>query len=139
MHLDTVFTMVDYDKFTIYPVIEDPLDVYSIKRKGKDEVHISYEPDNLKSILDKYLKISGVNLIPCGDGNIIDAGREQWSDGSNTLAIKPGTVICYNRNHVTNEALDKGGVKVLTFDSYELSRGRGGPRCMSMPLYREKI
>ena len=27
MHLDTVFTMIDYDKFTVHPGIEGPLKV----------------------------------------------------------------------------------------------------------------
>jgi len=139
MHLDTVFTMVDYDKFTIYPGIESPLDVYSIKENRQGNLMISYEASELSSILKKYLHLPAVNLIRCGDGDRIAASREQWSDGSNTLAISPGKVICYDRNHVTNEALRKNGVEVLEFESYELSRGRGGPRCMSMPLTREDI
>ncbi|SET69241.1 arginine deiminase [Natronincola peptidivorans] len=139
MHLDTVFTMVDYDKFTIYPGIEAPLDVYSIVKGKNKSLHISYEADKLSSILKKYLNLPAVDLIRCGDGDPIAAGREQWSDGSNTLAVSPGKVICYDRNYVTNEALRQHGVEVLEFESYELSRGRGGPRCMSMPLIREKI
>ncbi|AKL94896.1 arginine deiminase ArcA [Clostridium aceticum] len=137
MHLDTVFTMVDHDKFTIYPGIVSPLDVYSIS-KGT-ELKITYEASELSSILKKYLNLPAVDLIPCGNGDVIAASREQWSDGSNTLAISPGKVICYDRNHVTNAALRKHGVEVLEFESYELSRGRGGPRCMSMPLKREKL
>ncbi|MDF2547220.1 MAG: arginine deiminase [Anaerosolibacter sp.] len=139
MHLDTVFTMVDCDKFTIYPGIEEPLDVYSIKRKRGDAFHISYEASKLEDILKKYLNLPAVRLIRCGDGDYIAAGREQWSDGSNTLAIAPGKVVCYDRNYITNQALRKNGVEVLEFDSYELSRGRGGPRCMSMPLLRDDI
>lgn len=139
MHLDTVFTMVDYDQFTIYPGIEAPLDVYSLRRGKEEELQISYETAPLSGILKKYLKLPGVNLIRCGGGDVIAAGREQWSDGSNTLAISPGKVICYNRNYITNEVLQKNNVEVLEFDSYELSRGRGGPRCMSMPLIREKL
>ena len=139
MHLDTVFTMVDYDKFTIYSGIESPLDVYSIKKDGEYKLKITYEASDLSSILKKYLKLPAVSLIRCGDGDRIAASREQWSDGSNTLAISPGKVICYDRNHVTNKALRRNGIEVLEFQSYELSRGRGGPRCMSMPLIRENI
>jgi arginine deiminase len=139
MHLDTVFTMVDYNQFTIYPGIEAPLDVYSIARGINNELNIRYEHKDLSTILKEHLKLSEVNLIRCGDGDLIAASREQWNDGSNTLAISPGKVVCYNRNHVTNEALRRNNIEVLEFESYELSRGRGGPRCMSMPLVREKL
>ena len=139
MHLDTVFTMVDYDQFTIYPGIEEPLDVYRITREGKNDIKIRYEQEELSTVLKEQLKLPAVNLIRCGDGDRIAASREQWSDGSNTLAISPGKVVCYNRNYVTNEALRKNKIEVLEFDSYELSRGRGGPRCMSMPLVREGL
>lgn len=139
MHLDTVFTMVDYDQFTIYPGIEEPLDVYSITLGKNNGIIIKYEKDDLPNILKKHLKLEAVNLIRCGDGDSIAARREQWNDGSNTLAISPGKVVCYNRNHITNEALRKNNIEVLEFESYELSRGRGGPRCMSMPLVRENM
>ncbi len=139
MHLDTVFTMVDFDQFTIYPGIEEPLDVYSLTRGASNQLSIKYERRDLSEILKEYLNLSAVNLIRCGDGDRIAASREQWSDGSNTLAISPGKVVCYNRNHITNEALRRNKIEVLEFDSYELSRGRGGPRCMSMPLIRDNF
>jgi arginine deiminase len=138
MHLDTVFTMVDYDKFTIHPEIEGPLTVYSLRKgDGPGDLLIEKETMELSEILEKYLELDKVTLIRCGAGNMIDAGREQWNDGSNTLAISPGEVIVYSRNHVTNRLLEDHGVKLHVMPSSELSRGRGGPRCMSMPLFRE--
>lgn len=140
MHLDTVFTMVDYDKFTIHPEIEGPLTVYSIRRsKVPGEVTIEKETMILEDILKKYLELESVTLIRCGGGNLVDAGREQWNDGSNTLALAPGEVIVYSRNHVTNKLLESHGIKLHVMPSSELSRGRGGPRCMSMPLFRDKL
>ncbi|EOD01348.1 arginine deiminase [Caldisalinibacter kiritimatiensis] len=139
MHLDTVFTMVDYEQFTIHPGIEKPLNVYSIRKSNKNDLYIKFEQSKLSDILKKYLNLSEVNLIRCGGGDYIAAGREQWSDGSNTLAISPGVVVCYDRNYVTNQVLRQNGIKVLEIPSYELSRGRGGPRCMSMPIIREDI
>lgn len=140
MHLDTVFTMVDYDKFTIHPAIEGPLTVYAIKRAGDNgEYTIEKETLVLEEVLAKHLGIEKVELIRCGGGPGIDAGREQWNDGSNTLAIAPGEVIVYSRNHVTNKLLEEKGVKLHIMPSSELSRGRGGPRCMSMPLEREPL
>lgn len=138
MHLDTVFTMVDHDKFTIHPEIEGPLNVFSLRQKN-DKIVIEKEIADLDKILAKYLEIEKVTLIRCGGKRGIDASREQWNDGSNTLAIAPGEVIVYSRNHVTNKILKEMGIKIHTIPSSELSRGRGGPRCMSMPLERERI
>ena len=89
-------------------------------------------------ILSKYIGRE-ITLIPCGGEDSVSADREQWNDGANTLAVAPGKVIVYDRNHVTNDMLRKAGIQVLEIESSELSRGRGGPRCMSMPLEREDI
>ena len=91
----------------------------------------------LEDILKEHLHLDHVTLIACGQGSEIDAAREQWSDGSNTLAIGPGEVVVYSRNHVTNRALEECGIRIHTIPSAELSRGRGGPRCMSIPLIRD--
>ena len=139
MHLDTVFTMIDFDKFTIHPEIEGPLTVYAISRGEGNSIKIQKETQELDKVLAKYLEVEKVTLIRCGGGDMIDAAREQWNDGSNTLAIAPGEVVVYSRNHVTNKLLEEAGVKLHIMPSSELSRGRGGPRCMSMPLYRENL
>lgn len=139
MHLDTVFTMIDFDKFTIHPEIEGPLTVYAIIRGEGNSIKIQKETQELDKVLAKYLEVEKVTLIRCGGGDMIDAAREQWNDGSNTLAIAPGEVVVYSRNHVTNKLLEEAGVKLHIMPSSELSRGRGGPRCMSMPLYRENL
>ncbi len=80
-----------------------------------------------------------MTLIRCGGMDRVASEREQWNDGSNTLCVAPGKVIVYDRNYITNEILTKHGIKVLEMPSSELSRGRGGPRCMSMPLWREDV
>jgi len=136
MHLDTVFTQIDYDKFTVHPAIVGPMRVFKLT-KGVDKIDIEEINDNLDKILARILKIDKVELLPCGGGDMIAAQREQWNDGSNTLCIAPGKVIAYQRNEVTNTYLREHGIEVLEMPSCELSRGRGGPRCMSMPLYRE--
>ena len=84
MHLDTVFTMVDYDKFTIHPEIEGDLRVYSVTCEN-EKLHISEEKGDLAELLAKNLGIDKVHLIRCGGGNTVAAAREQWNDGSNTL------------------------------------------------------
>ena len=139
MHLDTVFTMVDYDKFTIHPEIEGPLQIYEITLNPDGRAHFESIQGELENILCSELKLPAVELIRCGGDDPMAAQREQWNDGSNTLAIAPATVITYERNYVTNELLDKKGIKVITMPSSELSRGRGGPRCMSCPVNREDL
>ena len=139
MHLDTVFTMVDYDKFTIHPEIEGPLGVYEITLGDNGELKFNAMKDELHKILALELGLPAVDLIRCGGGDLIAAQREQWNDGSNTLCIAPGTVVTYERNYVTNDLLDKKGINVLSIPSAELSRGRGGPRCMSCPVNRDDL
>ncbi len=138
MHLDTVFTMIDYDKFTIHPAIEATLKVIALSRGESGEIVAKEEEGTLEKILSMHLN-KDISLIRCGGGDRIVSGREQWNDGSNTLAISPGKVITYERNYVTNELLDKNNIDVLQMPSSELSRGRGGPRCMSMPFVREDL
>ena len=142
MHLDTVFTRIDEDKYTVHPAIIGPLEVYEITPphgadKNPDDLHIERLEDTLEHILEKYTGVEKVELIYCGGDDLIAAAREQWNDGSNTLCIAPGVIVCYERNDITNAILREKGLKVLTMPSAELSRGRGGPRCMSMPLWRE--
>ncbi len=135
MHLDTVFTMIDRDTFTIHPEIENVLKVYSLNKKD-GKIKYKEELGTLSSILSEKLEQSQIKLIRCGDGDPVTAAREQWNDGSNTLAIAPGEVVVYDRNSVTNRILEEAGIKLHRMPSSELSRGRGGPRCMSMPLLR---
>ena len=135
MHLDTVFTQIDFDKFTVHPGIFCELQVFEVTPKD-GEIIVKEIHGKLDEILEKYLG-HPVKLIPCAGGDRIASEREQWNDGSNTLAIKPGVIVVYNRNNVTNEILRKEGLTVIEMPSAELSRGRGGPRCMSMPLVRE--
>ncbi len=137
MHLDTVFTMVDYDKFTVHPNILSSITVFVMELDENGKMQIRQEDGRLEDILKEHLELDSVTLIPCGRGSEIDAAREQWSDGSNTLAITPGEVVVYSRNYVTNRSLEEAGVRIHVIPSAELSRGRGGPRCMSMPLWRD--
>lgn len=137
MHLDTVFTQIDVDKFTIHPGIQGPLQVFEITKGKCQELNIKEVNEELECILAKHLEVDKVKLIQCGGGDKVIADREQWNDGSNTLCIKPGEVIVYSRNYVTNKLLVDNGIKIHVIPSSELSRGRGGPRCMSMPLIRE--
>ena len=137
MHLDTVFTQVDYDKFVYYPGIMNTLSVFEIKEDVLEGIKVKEINNDLEHILEKYLD-RDITLIPCGGGDKIIAEREQWNDGVNMLCVSPGIVVAYDRNNITNAVLRRYGIKVIEIHSSELSRGRGGPRCMSMPLIREE-
>ncbi|KRL36736.1 arginine deiminase [Liquorilactobacillus uvarum DSM 19971] len=140
MHLDTVFTMVNYDQFTVYPDIMQEhrkMDIWTLHPSSEG---IEYKKhSDLQQVLKDCLGLDEIDLIYTGKGDPVAAMREQWNDGSNTLTIAPGEVVTYNRNYVSNELLREHGIKVHEIPSSELSRGRGGPRCMSMPLLRADL
>ena len=142
MHLDTVFTQVDYDKFTVHPDIFGTLRAFEITPgdfpDAFNDLNIKEFHAPLQSILEPYIG-RPITLIPCAGGDKIASQREQWNDGTNTLCIAPGTVVVYDRNNITNEILRRHGLNVIELHGAELSRGRGGPRCMSMPLIREDL
>lgn len=140
MHLDTVLTQVDRAKFTVHPDILDQIQIYLIQKEKKTGTMRSQPSQyGLVDTLKAVLQLEEVVLIPCGGKDRIAAAREQWNDGANTLCVAPGVVTVYDRNRITNQILTDSGVKVLELPSSELSRGRGGPRCMSMPLVREDV
>ncbi len=140
MHLDTVFTQIDYDKFTYHPGIMETLQVFEITEgdilDSDEDLNVKEVQGSLIEILERYLGRK-ITLIPCAGGEKTASEREQWNDGTNTLCIAPGVVVVYNRNNITNNILREHGIKVFEMSSAELSRGRGGPRCMSMPLIRD--
>lgn len=114
MHLDTVFTMINYDQFTVHPFIlskSGKIDIYVLQPDKNGDVKIKTKND-LVEVLKEYLHLSEIDLIPTGGADPITAPREQWNDGSNTLAIVPDEVVTYDRNYVSNDLLRKHGILV---------------------------
>ena len=136
LDMDTVLTQVERDTFTVHPEILGSLRVYRMTSGGRDSLQVTERTGTLEEILAGEMGLPRVKLIRCGGGDRVASEREQWNDGSNTLCIAPGKVVVYDRNYVTNAILRDNGIQVLEMPSSELSRGRGGPRCMSMPLRR---
>lgn len=138
MHLDTVLTQMDYDKFLVdFEMAKENYRFFHIQ-KTANNIKLNVRKQNIKSILQEFVN-KDVKVVIVGNSEEIRARREQWNDGANCLCIEPGKIVVYNRNVYTNELIRKNGVKIIEIKSSELSRGRGGPRCMTMPLEREEI
>lgn len=138
MHLDTVFTMLDRDAVTIYPKVVAQIQAYSLRPGDKPGTFdVRREADFLGAVADA-LGVPHLRIITTG-GDDYQAAREQWDDGNNVVALEPGVVIAYSKNTYTNQKLRDAGIEVLTFDGFELGKGRGGGHCMTCPLLRDGI
>jgi arginine deiminase len=162
MHLDTVFTMISRDECLVYgPMIlpdgPEEADVYECDLTRR-EITWTAEKDLLSALRAQKLDLKPIR---CGGDDPIAERREQWTDGANVFALAPGLVLTYDRNERTAEELARAGYSVvdeadlllgreelelwkpqkyaIRLAAHELSRARGGPRCMAMPLVREDV
>lgn len=135
MHLDTILTQVNNNQFLYHKNVFETTQAYIFKLENA-QLAVSEKSDSIQVLLSNQLELD-VQMIPCGGSDIISSAREQWNDGANSLAIQPGKIVTYERNHQTNKALGKAGIEVIEIKASELSRGRGGPHCLTMPLIRE--
>jgi arginine deiminase len=162
MHLDTVFTIIDRHECLMFPpvIAENGDSRAKVYRLDLTRRQLNYQEE--RSLLGA-LRGEGMDLepVPCGGQRRIDQDREQWTDGANAFALSPGVILLYERNPRTAEELTRRGYEVIEEDAlllgrvemdleagnryailiqgHELSRARGGPRCMTMPLAREEL
>jgi arginine deiminase len=162
MHLDTVFTVISREECLVYgPMIlpdgAEEADVYECDLT-KREITWTTEKDLLSALRTQKMDLKPIR---CGGTDPIAERREQWTDGANAFAIAPGLIVTYDRNERTAEELSRAGYGVvdeadlllgrtelalrkkkkyvIRLAAHELSRARGGPRCMAMPLVREDL
>ena len=132
MHLDTVLTPISKDVFVYDSYALSHSRLYMIKDGKKTAIQHNFE-SFITNIIPNTI------LIEVGDGDNIYAKREQWNDAANTVAVEPNHIICYDRNTITNQLFQDTHIKFYAMPSSELSRGRGGPHCMTMPLDRKSL
>ena len=132
MHLDTICTMVDRDAVVMFPAVADTLAAWTITPDGIEG------PSPFLVAAAKAMELDELRVVDTGL-DPVTAEREQWDDGNNTLALAPGLVVAYERNVVTNHALEAAGIEVVRIAGSELGSGRGGPRCMSCPIERDVV
>lgn len=161
MHFDTIFTFTSHDECILYaPLVLGGQGADSIRVRVYSPAALkpAYETENIVGVLNRLRKgKKELSVIRCAGGRSLHEDREQWSDAVNTFALAPGKIVAYDRNPFTLRELNQHGYRILRpaeflqnaryiLDSQEkvciaipgaeLSRGRGGPRCMTMPLTR---
>jgi arginine deiminase len=148
MHLDTIATMVDVDAMVMYPAVADSLVAWTVTAAGDSPAHPADDADTAELAVTGPQPFLGAAAAAMGIDRlrVIDTGldpvtaeREQWDDGNNTLALAPRLAVAYERNTVTNAALEAAGIEVVRIAGSELGSGRGGPRCMSCPVARDAL
>lgn len=158
MHLDTIFTFASESECIVFPpaITERRNNVIALSSQNG-----SVKSQTMPSLKEALQELMGrdFTFIKCGGDDRTHQFREQWTDGANVFALAPGIIVGYERNTNTFKVLEEHGYEIMNqydfVDTYkgkkfepaghkiaisflgnELCRGRGGARCMTMPIAR---
>lgn len=107
---------------------DEVMHLLSLLSPVADDLVVAYPP-LLPVRLAQLLEGRGIEVVPVPD-------EELETLGTNVLALAPRVALVVDGNPETRRRLEKAGAEVLVYEGKELSKGDGGPTCLTRPILR---